>query len=611
MLNEKPSHTVNIFEKYYYEKKPGRADKSVSEETGLGNRNSSSLDTKTLPDFEDTLKFTYCFSNYILPYLSTTEFVTFKSAHKICMSIADQAAAKINILSNSTVSFKSPTQRYNIWSHYLKLNEYKEELFKSYQVPDDNNDKSKVFYDQIQKDIEAFKKGDAISYINEEKGKAVKESFEYIKRDVDRTFYHGRFSEGDGRNQLRRVLEALSMLKENVGYCQGMNFIAGALIDLLDSEEKAFYVFSCLFSKYELLNLFAYNTPDYGIRVFQLNYYVEKYFPKLFHHFKNNNLSFDLLYSKWLMTIFSNYIKIEYLDFPWTCFFADKWKGILKFCLVLLSDLEEALLQCDLEGIAKLLQGDVMKYHLNYNRGFSLYKRRFKITNNDLKSLRDEYYISLAKEKLSSLNLSDCDSDQKEPLLNYLKEKDKISVIVKKDILNYKSMMEDVEKKYLITLKKYNNILKGISEIKKRMNVLADEKYSLESVEELYRKEIESLETKKNLDSLKNDTLKKKRKNSGINVNKKELLEKELGKIFEKSFPVKSNYEKESAALYDSFEILDKSKQELEKLEGVKNLRKQQMQNYIMLSEKKENELIKELCEKLKLTEYFKRTNRF
>jgi hypothetical protein len=151
---------------------------------------------------------------------------------------------------------------------------------------------------------------------------------------VNRTFYNDYFTKGEGKAELQRVLETMCTIKGSVGYCQGMNFIVGAMIYLLRDEINGFYMFNCMLNSYELKNLFAYNTPDYRIRVFQLNYYVKKYIIEVFNHFKNNNLSFDLLYSNWILTLFANYFDIEKLDFPWSCFIVDKWKGLIKICLI-------------------------------------------------------------------------------------------------------------------------------------------------------------------------------------------------------------------------------------------------------------------------------------
>ena len=86
--------------------------------------------------------------------------------------------------------------------------------------------------------------------------------------------------------QLNNVLERMCAVPGNVGYCQGMNFIVGAMLYLFKNETKSLYIFSNLIQKYELTTLFAYNTPDYGIRVYQINYYVKKYIPTVFYHFK-------------------------------------------------------------------------------------------------------------------------------------------------------------------------------------------------------------------------------------------------------------------------------------------------------------------------------------
>ena len=84
------------------------------------------------------------------------------------------------------------------------------------------------------------------------------------------------------------------------------------MVYLLQNEISVFYMFNCMLYSYELSTLFANNTPDYYyIRVFQLKYYVKKYITEVYNHFNNNNLSFDLLYSNWLMILFSNYYDID------------------------------------------------------------------------------------------------------------------------------------------------------------------------------------------------------------------------------------------------------------------------------------------------------------
>ena len=129
-----------------------------------------------------------------------------------------------------------------------------------------------------------------------------------------------------------------------------------------------------------------------------------------------------MIYSRWLLTLFANYLEMNRLDFPWTCFFIHKWKGLIKLCLILIYELKEQLLKCDLGGLSNLLKEDTFKYHNNYMNSFYLYFKKFKVTNEELKILRNDYFIDLAKKKLEDTNgeVEQWDDDQKGPLNEYL-----------------------------------------------------------------------------------------------------------------------------------------------------------------------------------------------
>jgi hypothetical protein len=148
----------------------------------------------------------------------------------------------------------------------------------------------------------------------------MKQCFEDISRDINRTFHTDRFLEDKGITELTNVLEALSYINLDTGYCQGMNFIAGTLIYTFDSDETAFWMFLAMLKHCEVTNLFVRNMPDYDLRVFQLNHYVKLYFPDIFYHFKNNKIPFDLLYSKWFITLFSSYLNFEVTAHCWMYF---------------------------------------------------------------------------------------------------------------------------------------------------------------------------------------------------------------------------------------------------------------------------------------------------
>ena len=63
-----------------------------------------------------------------------------------------------------------------------------------------------------------------------------------IRVDLNRSFpHHELFQEGEkGQDMLGRVLRAYSCKDEEIGYCQGMNFVSGVLLMEME-EEKAFW----------------------------------------------------------------------------------------------------------------------------------------------------------------------------------------------------------------------------------------------------------------------------------------------------------------------------------------------------------------------------------
>lgn len=66
-----------------------------------------------------------------------------------------------------------------------------------------------------------------------------------IEKDLHRTFPRHHLMDRSGRLALRRTLAAYALHNPEVGYCQGMNFVAGLLLMFMD-EEDAFYCLSVI-----------------------------------------------------------------------------------------------------------------------------------------------------------------------------------------------------------------------------------------------------------------------------------------------------------------------------------------------------------------------------
>ena len=646
------SNLVNIIEKYYLPKdtlitttsKTINMDANLSDYLSLlsTSEEKNEINAKSPASYSNNIStkqknncnFSKIFRNYIAPYFKLSDLISLKKCNKMFNSLVDKKSLNICVLSNTLLKLKSNELRSSIWYHYLNIKEFNKDLFEkenkkflNFNNNNDNNNKNEkneeeIFYDKsilIIKKIKNNEKDELLQIYKEEKIKSIENSIDFIKRDINRTFHNIFFEDQNGIEGMERILEALCTITYNEGYCQGMNFIIGGLLYLLRKEYKCFYIFNCILNNtlYEYNRLFADNTPDYYCRVHQINYYVKKYIPEVYYGFKKKNIPFDIIYSGWILTLFGNYINLDRLDFPWTCFFIDKWKGLIKVCLIFIYELKHELVKRDLEGISVLIKDEVAKkhkYHQNYNYSFSLYKDKFKVKNKQLRILKEEYYINLAKKKLDKTqeNIEKWAEDQKGPLNEYLTEKEKIEQNSIKDIEKFKNLNEIANQRYLLSLQRYNSLIKYIHEIKIKIDKLATMKYSYEDLFSYFKKAINQIINKNNSKILYKDMLDSKLLElNNDEKNKIKILEEEKNKIMEKYIPIKDEYDMSTRILLKCYDNIDNFKNEVKKYEFEKNKRKQQMQDYLFIIEQKKDELIKNLSEKLKLSVNFKKNNIF
>ena len=646
---------VNIIEKYYLPKDTSiaQANKTINLDTNLSdylslvstskenkiNEKSEESDSNIISSKNvKNVNFSKIFRNYIAPYFTLKDLISLKKCNKMFNFLIDKKSINICAISNTLKKIESNELRGAIWYHCLNIKDFNKELFKKendkflnaniiINTNNDNNDsekgknnEEKIFYEKSLEIINKIKNNEKeilLQIYNEGKIKSIENSIDFIKRDINRTFHNIYFEEQNGIEGMERILEALCTITYNEGYCQGMNFIIGGLLYLLKNEYKCFYIFNCILNNnlYQYNRLFADNTPDYYCRVHQINYYVKKYIPEVYYGFKKKNIPFDIIYSGWILTLFGNYINLDKLDFPWTCFFIDKWKGLIKVCLIFIYELKDELVKRDIEGISVLIKDEVAKkhkYHQNYNYSFSLYKDKFKVKNKQLRILKEEYYINLAKKKLdiTQENIEKWAEDQKGPLNEYLKEKEKIEQSSVKDIEKFKNLNEIANQKYLLSLQRYNNLIKYIHQLKIKIDKLATMKYSYEDLFSYFKKAINQVINKNNAKILYKDMIDKLELNNE-DKNKIKILEDEKNKIMENYIPIKDEYDMNTRILLKCYENIDNFKNEVKKYEYEKTKRKQQMQDYLFIIEQKKDELIKNLSEKLKLSVNFKKNNIF
>lgn len=130
---------------------------------------------------------------------------------------------------------------------------------------------------------------------------------EVIFRDICRTFpTHPLFEKpgSAGQKGLEHVLVAWHGLEPQIGYCQGMNFVAGILLLHMD-EETAFWCLHSLLKGRGLENLYRPGLVllQEALDVFQTM--VEKFLPQLASYFAVNDINVISFASPWFHTLFA------------------------------------------------------------------------------------------------------------------------------------------------------------------------------------------------------------------------------------------------------------------------------------------------------------------
>ena len=444
-----------------------------------------------------------------------------------------------------------------------------------------------------------------------EKDKKFKKVCDEIGRDLHRTFYIEKFRTGNGRDMLKNVLTAVGFVRPEIGYCQGMNFIAGALVNLIDDEEKSFWIFLFFIDNIQLNLLYLRNMPDFLIRVYQLKKLIEFYLPKLGNHLKRNQINLDLFFSKWLLTIFSNYLPFDVLYKVWDVFIIDKWKALFKFCMILLDFMKEKLMKMDLNSFSQYFRSSELLTSLSFEEIIKHYNE-YKITNKKLKELREEFFMDQVQTKLNNPN-TEWEDDQKELVISYRKDLENHLLMVKEPVENLQKKIEKINKDYEYKLEKYEKQFEIVSNLTIKIDAQNEAKTGYENIlKRINNKNENNNDNSDNkISCLNSDDKKNNEGIIGSILNFFTVDNSENAKIQKKIKDINKNIDDNNKLLDSNKKLLDKYKKELEICKNEQNMLQQQLGNIENKSKKTKKELLKNLSEKLKLSAKFVATSKY
>ncbi|KAH8923763.1 RabGAP/TBC [Atractiella rhizophila] len=179
-----------------------------------------------------------------------------------------------------------------------------------------------------------------------------------ISRDLARTFpTHPYFSQegGLGQENLFSLAKAYSLYDEEVGYTQGMQFVAGVLL-LNMPDEEAFCVLVRLMKSYDLRSHFVPNMPGLQLRLFQFDRLLEEMCPTVFLHLIRQGIKSSMYASQWLLTLFSYRFPLPLVSIIYDLIFAEGLEAVFRFALSLMKNNEAKLVQLEFEQLLNFLK---------------------------------------------------------------------------------------------------------------------------------------------------------------------------------------------------------------------------------------------------------------
>ena len=171
----------------------------------------------------------------------------------------------------------------------------------------------------------------------------------------DRTFpTHPFFAEkyGIGQLALYNVLRAYSIIDDDVGYCQGMSFVASVLLMHLTEEES----FEMLRYLMQALNLRRqYRPPNMtGLQVkqYQLQRLLHDRLPRLHSHLQKLEIPPTLYATAWFLTLFSSQFPLGLVIRLFDLILLEGPDVVFKVAIIIFTKFEgELLAKTSFEGV--------------------------------------------------------------------------------------------------------------------------------------------------------------------------------------------------------------------------------------------------------------------
>ena len=243
-----------------------------------------------------------------------------------------------------------------------------------------------------------------------------------IEVDIIRTFFDE--DQDNNRKKLHNILIAIAYKYESIGYCQGMNYIAGFFLILTNDEKKTFDIMSFLISKTNYGKSFQNEFEMIKKYYYVFERLIQIYLPDLHNVLRKNNVDSSYYISPWFITLFTynlsgNNTKIilRIIDL----LIIEGWDSIIRVGLVLLKHYQDDLMKMKFEELLHFLITELKEryeffHNNNFDKFIDLYNN-MKVPKGLISNIENEYEIEkkvlkirekdekIQKEKENEINI--------------------------------------------------------------------------------------------------------------------------------------------------------------------------------------------------------------
>ncbi|KAI9472252.1 MAG: rab-GTPase-TBC domain-containing protein [Benjaminiella poitrasii] len=218
-----------------------------------------------------------------------------------------------------------------------------------------------------------------------------------ITRDLHRTFpHHPFFQSAAGQESLFNVVKAYSIHDPEVGYCQGLSFVAGPLL-LNMPEEEAFNILVLLLHKYELRGHYTSQLDLLRLRLFQFDGLLADHLPNISRHFNEQGVRSNMYASQWFLTLFAYKFPLDVVFRIYDTLFTEGFHCLFRIGLALLSKNQSTILSLDFENLVTYLKDGMLTIYNDNITELLCESNDIKISNKRLDRLAKEYQIQTMK----------------------------------------------------------------------------------------------------------------------------------------------------------------------------------------------------------------------